>query len=192
MSIICKYKKLNSYYIMFQEILLSYSRRNSNDFYDRMKDIPEREAAHLLQNYDLDKIEKVIIVGSGAIPYTAIFFAEIIKKPIYLIEKNFWAAFACSKLLRRFNLDNIKVIRGLGQCYRNYFNTLVIISLHTVSKQNVLKQILSFKGSNNIIIIRHPLESNAHLYERVLLNGMKYTRVKHVHELESIVLSKSR
>jgi hypothetical protein len=178
------------YLLMSEEIILSFFGRCFKDFYNKWRDIPEREFAYLLQNCNLNSIDKVIVVGAGAIPYTAIFFAQQINKPVYAIEKNSLAFFACLNLLRRLKLNNIKLIKESGQHYHSYVNSLVIITLHTVSKQKILDQILNYNGYNNIILMRQPLSECDHWYETISLNNLRYSKIRHPQNFESIVLFK--
>lgn len=181
-------KRLNLYLLMLEEIIKSFHSKGFKNFYNKSKDIPEREFNYLVQNYDLNGIDKVIVVGAGAIPYTAIFFAKQINKPTYIIEKNSLASLSCLNLIHRLNLKNIKVIKKAAQYYSGYANSLTIISLHTISKQKVFKQVLNYNRFNNIIIVRQPLEKSIKWYESISLTGLKYTAIKHSQELESIFL----
>lgn len=178
-SFLFKRKPLNLYLFMFEEIALSFFRKGYENFYRIWKALPEKEFIHLLQHYNLNKIEKVIVVGAGAIPYTAIFFSKKLAKPIYVIEKNALAYFACSRLLRELRIDAITVIKGSGQLYCEYDNSLVIVSLHTHPKQKVLERVLGSNKHNQIVVIRQPLTQNIHLFESIYLNKLKCTTIKH-------------
>ncbi len=172
---------------MLQEIILSFFNREFNDFYNVWKEIPEKELAYLLKNYDLNKIDRIIVVGSGAIPYTGIYFARRTDKTVYLIEKNSLAFFACSNLLRRLKIDNIKLTKASGERFSDYSNGLIIISLHTTSKQRVLEQALHSNG-NNIIVVRQPLKQEINVYESIFLHGLKFATIQQPYNFESVIL----
>ncbi len=167
---------LNLYLFMLTEILLSLHERGSEYLYREHKDLPKREVAHLSEHYDLSKIEKIIVVGSGAVPYTALFFSKHFQKPTYAIERNAISYYACLRLLRRLKTNQIRLVREAGQLYRDYDNSLVIITLHTRLKQEVLDQAL---GHRTIVVIRQPLRRNARVFEGASLHGMRCTAVVH-------------
>jgi hypothetical protein len=161
---------------MLEEIILSLYHGGRQYFYNEWKSMPEREFNHLLQHYDLSSIEKVIVVGAGAFPYTALFFSKHIKKPVYAIERNPIAYFVCSRLVRKLNITTIRVVKGLGQDFCDYEDSLVIIVLHTRLKQDVLRKVLS---GRSIAVVRLPVEEAGHNFESAQLAGIKHTAVEH-------------
>lgn len=181
-------RRLNLHFLMLEEIIASYFPASCNEFYNKWKEIPEKEISYLFQNHDLSKIDKAVVVGAGAIPYTAIILAKKTNKTVYLIEKNHIASFISSNVLRRFNFNNVKVIKKSGQHYDGYVNSLIIISLQTVGKQRVFEHILSYKSYNNIIVVRQPLTEYNCFYESISLDGLNYKTVRHTQILESIIL----
>jgi len=175
-------KPLNLYFSMIEEIVLSLFVKSYEHFSHEFEDMPEREFAYLSLHHDLSKIEKVIVVGAGAIPYTAIFFSQKIGKPVFAIEKNALAYFACLRLLRRLRIDAIKVVKGSGQLYCNYGHSLVIITLHTLTKQMVLERVISNDECGQIVVIRQPSTQNMRLFESASLEGLKYATIEHKKE----------
>jgi hypothetical protein len=129
------------------------------------------------------------LVGAGAIPYTAIFFGRKLDKPVYAIEKNVLAYFASLRLLHRLEIEGIKVVKGLGQRYRDYGNSLVIITLHTLSKQMVLEQVAGGDGSSRIVVVRQPSMQNVREFESACLDGLKYEVIEHSQGIFSFVIS---
>lgn len=183
-----RYRKLNSCLLSLHEIFFSFFYKGFQDFYNKWKSLAKRELNYLRQNYNLDLIDKVIVVGAGAIPYTAIFFAEHLNKPVYAIEKNPFASFLCSRLLYKLNLNSIKVINKSGENYNGYYNSLIIINLQTTQKQKILKQISDSNSHNNIVVIRQPLGEYTDFFEGIQLNHIKYETIKQKENFESIVL----
>lgn len=182
-------RPLNLHFSTIEEIILSLFTRTCEYFYQEWKFLPESEFSFLSKHYDLTKIEKVIVVGAGAIPYTAIFFSQKIDKPVYAIEKNFLAYLACLRLLRRLKVEGITVIRGLGQFYRYYGNSLVIINLHTLSKQMVLERVTGNGNCNQIVVVRQPSTRNAREFETASLDGLKYAIIEHGQGIFSLIIS---
>lgn len=187
-SFVCNHKRLNSYLLILQEIIISCFEKGFENFYNKWKIVPEREFIYLSENCDLNTIDKVIIIGAGAIPYTAIFFAKQLNKPVYVIEKNPLASLACSNLLHKLNLKAVKVIKVSGQHYHDYANSLVIISLHASPKEKILEKVFNCHN-HNIVVIRQPLSSSSHLYDRISLNGLRYACVKHNLDFVSLIIT---
>lgn len=175
---------MNCYFPIFKEILLSLSDEACQNFYDELKHIPERELNHLIHHYDLDNIERVIVVGAGAIPFTALFFSRHLKSQVFAVERNLAAYLACSRLMRKLNAA-ITVVRQSGEFY-HYENSLTIITLHTRLKQKVLDSVLSSKG---IVVVRLPLgETKA--FDDVNLTEIHYSKVEHkTAEMASIFIN---
>jgi len=203
-------KPLNLYFAMIEEIVLSFMinyeyfyrewKISSESDYNytskqlipilyNLKVILDKEFLYLLNHFDLSKIDKVVVVGAGAIPYTAIYYGEKIRKPVYAIEKNILAYIACLRLLRRLRIGTIKVVRGTGQHYRDYGkNSLVIITLHTLSKQEVLDRVKDV-AKYGIIVIRLPSVKKIHEFESASLNGLKYSIIEHDGDVFSFIIS---
>jgi hypothetical protein len=167
---------LNLYLSMLEEVLLSFSERGTEYFYQEWKRMPEKEFIHLSQLYDLSKIEKVIVVGAGAVPYTALFFSRQLRKPVYAIERNAISHFACVQLIRRLNTTNISVVKKSGEFYRDYENSLVIMTLHTRLKQDVVDKAMA---GNNVVVVRVPLTENKRIFESVNLEETEHTSIEH-------------
>lgn len=182
-------RPLNLYFSMIEEVFLSLFTGSCEYFYREWEVLPERELVYLSKHYDLSKIDKVVVVGAGAIPYTAIFFSQKIGKPVYAIEKNALAYFASLRLLRRLRIDTIKVVKGLGQLYRDYGNSLVIITLHTLSKKMVLEQVTGSDACIRIIVVRQPSAENRREFESACLDGLKYETIEHDRGLFSFIIS---
>lgn len=146
---------LNLYLSILGEILLSFHEGGCQYFCKQWELMPEREFIHLSQHYDLGSIQRVIVVGGGALPYTALYFSRHTRKPVYAIERNAASYLACLRLIRELKATDVSVIKESGELYRHYDSSLVIIVLHTRLKQDVLKKVLNSKC---IVVIRLPLE----------------------------------
>jgi len=183
-------RPLNLYFSMIEEIVFSLFTSSYEYFSRRWNVLPEREFTYLSKHYDLSKIERVIVVGAGAIPYTPIFFSQKIHKPVYAIEKNVLAYLACLRLLHRLRIGTIKVVRGSGQLYRDYGkNSLVIITIQTISKQMVLEQVTGERKCDRIVVIRQPSTQKNEEFESATLEGLKYATVEHGEGVFSYIIS---
>ncbi len=177
-AFVCYHRRLYLYLLMLQEVVVSFFKKGFENFYNKWKILPEKEFIYLSENYDLNKIDRIVVIGGGAIPYSAIFFNRQLQKPTYVIERNRLAYFACSRLIHRLNLKSLKVIKGSAENFHDYINSLIIISLHTHIKQKILEHILKRSNHNNIIIIRHPFRITSDLYDNVDLNELECSSIE--------------
>lgn len=183
-------KEFNLKFRLFQEIIYSFSPYFYRRYFMDCKNIPANELKYLQEKFPLNTIEKIVLTGGGAVPYTAIFLDKTINpKAVVIIEKNKLASLAASRLLKKLNLKNFKVVNIRGEDYSEYYNSLVIVALRVTEKQRIIDKILN-QSYNNILIIRQPLRKNIRVFESVSLNGLKYTAIKQEQDFESIVLTK--
>ena len=183
-------KALNLQLQLVTEIIYSLSPYFYKRYFTHWKIIPANELKYLQESFDLCTIKKVVLLGGGAIPYTAIFLNNIIKPEVFVIvEKNKIAYFAASRLLKKLNLTNLKVVNVSAEDYSTNDNSLIIVALQATGKQRIVETILN-ESYNNILIIRQPLKKGKLVFESVSLNGWKYTTVKQKQDFESIVLTK--
>ena len=166
----------NVYLPMFEEVILSFSKGCSEYFYREWKRMPETELAHLLQHYDLSKIEKIIVVGAGAIPFTALYLSKHLRKPAYALERNSITYHACRQLMRRMNARGVRVVKASGESFEEYENSLVIIVLQVCLKQSVMEKALR---GGNIVVVRVPLANTGEKFESIALKGREHTSVEH-------------
>jgi hypothetical protein len=176
-SIFGKYP-FNLYLSMLQEVLLSCSGKSIERLLSEdwpAQALAKKELSHLLQHYDLSSIEKVIVVGSGAVPYTALFFRKHLKKHTYCIERNVICYLACLRLLRKLKEDTIIVVRGTGESYHDYENSLVIITKETRQKQEVIDRI---GNGANTVVIRQPIKEETGRAEVIKVRNQRCAVVK--------------
>jgi hypothetical protein len=158
---------LNLLVSMLGEIVFSFVGGGFELAYSTHKTLVETEFAYLSQHYRLDRIERVIVVGAGAIPYSAILLNRRIRKPTYAVERNPVAYVACVRLLTRLGLQTIMVVKGIRETERyigGFENSLVLITLQTRLKEEAMRQILSNR-TNTIVVIRIPSGANIRLFE---------------------------
>jgi len=160
--------------------------------YAEQKILVEREFGYLLRHYHLNRIKRIIVIGAGAIPYSAIFLYQRIGKPTYAVERNPVSYLACVRLLRRLRLSTIIVVKRLNQIEQyigEYENSLVLITLQTRLKQEVMRRVLS-QGPNTVVMIRVPSGANIGLFESVTLGNDNFASLEHDKEgVKSIFIS---
>ena len=169
------------------EIVYSFIPYLYRSYLTRYKHIPANELEYLKGKIDISTIEKIVLVGGGAIPYTAIFFNKIIKPKVFIIiEKDKLSSLAASRLLKRLNLYNFKVINMPGEDYSGYDDSLVIVALQVTEKQKIVNRILD--KSNNTLIIRQPLRENTRMFESISSHRPNYMTIEQKPDFESMVL----
>ena len=183
-------KVLNLKLLLTIEMVYSFFPYFYKRYFIRWKFVPENELKYLQENCGVQAIKKIVLIGGGAIPYTAIFLNQIMNlKDFVIIEKNKISSLAAARLLKKLNLMNLKVVNMNGEDYSTYDNNLVIVSLQATGKQKIIDKILNEAG-NNILIVRQPLRKGRRIFETASLNGFKYATVEQKPDFESIILAK--
>ena len=183
-------KALNLKLLLSIEIIYSFFPYFYKRYFIRWKSVPANELKYLQNNLPLGSIKKIVLIGGGAIPYTAIFLNKLINPEVcVIIENNRICSLAAARLLKKLNLMNLKVVNMNGEHYSAYDNSLVIVSLQVKGKQKIVDKIVNEHG-NSILIVRQPLKRGKHIFETASLNGFKYATVKQKPDFESIVLAK--
>jgi hypothetical protein len=130
-----------------------------------------------MARYGAVRFDRVVLVGGGAIPYTALFARLRLNKPTFVIERNVACYLACLLLLRRLNLSgSIHVVRGDGERYSGYAHSLVIVPLHMCNKQEIVD--CAMRGRGNVVVVRQPTAEYAGRLESVRFDA-GCTRVHH-------------
>ena len=107
------------------------------------------------------KSKKIIHIGCGAYPATAITLAKMNCKNIVAIDKNKRAVKLANKIIERRNLyDNITVKVGDGRSYPVENFDTIIISASSTPKIDVLEHIFKTAKPNSKIIIRELYETS--------------------------------
>ena len=101
-----------------------------------------------------NKFQKIVIVGGGPIPFSAIYLARIHDGPIFVLEKLRSAQILSTRLVHRLKLKNVKILHGLGEDYEGYKDCVVIITLYAVNKKDILEKILGNGQRNNLVLLR--------------------------------------
>jgi hypothetical protein len=152
--------------------------------------IPAVEWKYLSKNFNLSAVKRIIIVGGGGIPFTAMYLNKIWnEKTFVIIEKSKISSLVARLLLKKLGYNNCKVINITAQDYSDYNDSLIIITLHVVKKQEVIDKILN-KNYNYALIIRQPTGSYIRVFDYVSLNDIKYSAIKQEPNFESVFLAR--
>ena len=114
------------------------------------------ECDHFLiaEQIQIQDYEKVVMIGGGALPVTAIHWAGRFEGPIVVLEKNRLTTLLCKKLIRKLGLGNVQVVCQDGAAYEEYDNSIVLFSLHVTNKPLVVSRVLGCGDNKQAICVR--------------------------------------
>ncbi|NLL22701.1 MAG: hypothetical protein GX260_02835 [Tissierellia bacterium] len=138
--------------------------------------IVEREACLA----DLDESHKVLCVGGGSVPWTAMLFALLTGAEIDVVDIDHQAVYNGQKVVKMFDLQNkVRVMRSNGLWIDAVTYDAVHIALQVSPKAEVLDHLNSCCRPGTKIIMRMPKESLAYDYSHISQRQLKkYNWVK--------------
>ncbi len=129
-----------------------------------------------------NKFQKIVMVGGGPIPFSAIYLAKLHEGPIYVLEKSRLAKIVSTRLIHRLGMKNVKILCGTGEHYDSYKDCVVIISLYAENKNMILKKIFENNQRNNLILLRSFID------EEYGSLGKEFKVIKHGSKVQTLVL----
>jgi hypothetical protein len=151
----------------------------------RRKSVVSNEVSYL-SHFKADDFEKVVIVGGGPTPFTALHWANIYPGPIVVLDKNGLAKIFSQKLVKRLGIKNIEILNLSGEDYQDYKNCIVSISLYAQNKEMIVRRVLENKGGNNLIFLR------AFAHEEYNALGMEWEVIEQKSDFRTLVLGPNR
>lgn len=109
-------------------------------------------------------LNKIVLVGAGPIPYTALYFRKRFHQVI-CIEKNRILAAMAKAFIKSQRVKNISVVLGDAIDYDFTDNSLIYICLLTQGKEAIVKK--ASKSNNSLLCVRIPDVKGKHRYENV-------------------------
>lgn len=147
--------KLNYFWHLID--LLSFLFKRIGLIYEKIIGIEyEKE----IKKFKLDKSKKILHIGCGAYPITALVLAKTTSAKIISIDKDPIAVKFANKIINKKNLQKkISIIIGTGQKYPvNNFDTIILSSCAS-PKEKILEHIFKNANFNTKIIVRE-IENN--------------------------------
>jgi len=129
-----------------------------------------------------NKFQKIVMVGGGPIPFTAIYLAKLHDVSIYVLERSRLAKIVSTRLIHRLGIKNVKILCSAGEDYDNYKDCVVIISLYAENKKIILEKILENGQRNNRILLRSFTDED---YGSL---GQEFEVVEHGPRVQTLVL----
>ncbi len=138
----------------------------------------ERKAIY---GHKIDSFKSITVVGGGAVPFTAIYWAKFFPGPITVLDKD-KAAFTLGKrLVKKLGIRNVSFVRQWGETYSEYENNIVAISLYAENKEAILRRVLESKSTRALVILRvfkdEPIDSV----------GFSWNKVEHGYEFNTLI-----
>jgi hypothetical protein len=101
-----------------------------------------------------EHFHKVVMVGGGAIPITAMYWASHCNLPVIVLEKGRITSRLCRRQLKRHGLKNASVLCVYGEDYDCYANSIVLISLHATNKSQIVSKVMESRADKKAISVR--------------------------------------
>jgi len=119
----------------------------------RRKSVVSNETRYLSDLKTKD-FKKVVIVGGGPAPFTALHWANVYCGPVVVLDKSGLAKLLSEKLVKRLGIKNIEILNVRGEDYKDYGNCIVSISLYAENKEMIVRRVLENREGNNVIFLR--------------------------------------
>jgi len=119
----------------------------------RRKSVVSNEVGYL-SDFKTKDFKKVVIVGGGPTPFTALHWANVYCGPVVVLDKSGLAKLLSKKLVKRLGIKNIEILNVRGEDYEDYGNCIVSISLYAENKEMIVRRVLENKEGNNVIFLR--------------------------------------
>ncbi|ABR55090.1 conserved hypothetical protein [Methanococcus vannielii SB] len=107
--------------------------------------------------------DKVLVIGSGSIPFTAIHVSKLTGANVTAVDIDKEAVEKSKSCIKKYNFNNITVLNenGLNVDCNNY--DVIIIALQVFEKEEILSKIID-NGISKRVIVRQPAENYAKIY----------------------------
>ena len=128
----------------------------------------------------INENDKVLCIGGGICPYTAILLHKYTKAHITVIDNNLECVEKSKKFINRLGLDKINILFGDGEdiCCHGY--TVIHLAMQISPKELVLNEILQKAQPGTRVLIRKPKKGVDRLYCKMSHQGKGFTNcIKH-------------
>ena len=95
---------------------------------------------------------KVVMVGGGPVPATAIYWAERFDGPIFVLEQSSRSVRRSRKLLKKLGFENVEVVCTTGELYDGYANGIALLSLFLTNKMQIANRVLESAGQQTVCV----------------------------------------
>jgi len=138
----------------------------------------EREAVY---GYGIDSFKSITVVGGGAVPFTALYWASFFPGPITVVDKDKAAVTLGKRLATKLGMQNVSFVRQWGETYAEYEDSIVTISLYAKNKEAILRKVLENKGAGALVVLRVFND------EPIAFEGVSWQKVEHGYEFHTLI-----
>ncbi|KXZ39266.1 Nicotianamine synthase protein [Alkalithermobacter thermoalcaliphilus JW-YL-7 = DSM 7308] len=145
----------------------------------------------------IKETHKVLCIGGGSIPYTAIKIAQLTNCNVTVIDIDFTAVKKAVKYIKDVGMDRkVKVIHGNGLDFCTNGFDVIHIALQVTPKDKILENIWENSPLGTKILIRKPKKNLNKFYsivdERKFNKNIKYINHNHATITKTCLLVKSK
>ena len=136
-----------------------------------------RQEAHLA---GISSKDKILCIGGGPCPYTAILLHKLTGAPVTVIDNNRFCVQKSLGLIKRLNLqDEIKVLCSEGENIDCHGFSVIHLAMQISPKEKVLKRLLGDAQEGAKILVRMPKPVVKGLYCNISCNPFSKGCVAH-------------
>jgi len=128
----------------------------------------------------INERDRVLCIGGGICPYTAILLNKYTKAHITVIDNNIECVEKARKFINRLGLNRINIIYGDGEdiCCHGY--TVIHLAMQISPKELVLNKIMQKAQPGTRVLIRKPKKGVDKLYCKMAGQEMDFAKcIKH-------------
>lgn len=128
----------------------------------------------------INEQDRVLCIGGGICPYTAILLHKYTKAQITVVDNNRVCVEKARKFIDRVGMEKINIVYGDGEniCCHGY--TVIHLAMQISPKELVLNKILQKAQHGTRVLIRKPKKGVDRLYCRVSGHEMDFAKcIKH-------------
>lgn len=129
---------------------------------------------------NINENDRVLCIGGGICPYTAILLHKYTKAHVTVIDNNSKCVEKSRKFINELGLDKINIILGDGEeiCCHGY--TVIHLAMQISPKELVLNKIMQKAQHGTRVLIRKPKKGVDRLYCKISCQKVDFARcIKH-------------
>jgi D-arabinose 1-dehydrogenase-like Zn-dependent alcohol dehydrogenase len=145
---------------------------------------------------DIREGDRVLCIGGGICPYTAILLHKYTGAHITVIDNNRSCVEKARKFVNRLGLDKIKILPGDGRDICCYGYTVIHLAMQITPKESVINEILSKAEKGTRVLVRKPKKSVGSLYctmpeyEKIFAACVKHSLLSNVDQTYVCIVEK--
>lgn len=113
---------------------------------------------------NINEHDRVLCIGGGICPYTAILLHQYTKAHVTVIDNNRICVDKANGFVKKLGLDQIKIALNDGQCVGYQEFTVIHLAMQISPKEIVINEIMKKAREGTRILVRKPKKGVQHLY----------------------------